>query len=248
MSGVGLLPEAARRIALRVAARLGEGTRVTCPICGLSLRFFFPFGVGGRIRAHALCPGCGSLERDRAAWLHISRSPQRLGAGTRLLHIAPERALEPKLRKLLGASYLTGDLARSDVDRRVSVEALPFGDASFDAIICNHVLEHVGDDRKAMAELRRVLVPGGWALLQVPLSPDLEVTDEDPSVTSPRERKRRFGQHDHVRSYGRDYVQRLVDAGFRLELIEVRTHHDPGDIERHGLDLAEVLHFCERPE
>lgn len=236
-----------RRLGWRLVAQLARGTHVVCPVCHLSLRLFFPFGIGGKLRVGALCPGCGSLERDRAAWLLLSSTPDWIGRQLRLLHIAPERCLEPRLREQLGRAYVTGDLVRSDVDWQLSVEALPFDDQSFDAIICNHVLEHVSDDRRALAELRRVLAPGGWALLQVPLDPELTRTLEDPSVTSPRERRRRFGQHDHVRSYGRDYAERLRQAGFGLELIEVRARHNLGEIRRYGLDPREVLHVCWRP-
>lgn len=236
-----------RRLGWHLLAQLAGGTHVACPVCHRGLRLFFPFGIGGKLRTGALCPGCGSLERDRAAWLLLLSTPDWLDRQRRLLHIAPERCLEPRLREQLGRAYVTGDLLRSDVDWRLSVEALPFDDQSFDAIICNHVLEHVSDDRRALAELRRVLAPGGWALLQVPLDPALARTLEDPSVTSPRERRRRFGQRDHVRSYGRDYAERLREAGFGLELIEVHARHDLDEIRRYGLDPREVLHVCRKP-
>jgi SAM-dependent methyltransferase len=186
------------------------------------------------------------LERDRAAWLALAGPPERLKSTARLLHVAPERCLEPRLRQRLGSGYVTADLLRTDVDRRVSVEQLPFDDGSFDAVICNHVLEHVQDDRKAMSELRRVLSPQGWALLQVPLDTNRSSTDEDPSITSTSERRRRFGQHDHVRWYGVDYVDRLREAGFVPHLRAVREFYEVQDIVRFGLDPSEILHFCGR--
>jgi SAM-dependent methyltransferase len=243
-----LLPAGVRRAGWLVLTHMAAGKRVTCPVCGRGLRFFLPFGIGGKLRTGALCPGCRSLERDRAAWLLLSSSAAPwLEQRPRLLHIAPERCLEPRLRARLGDRYVTGDLLRTDVDRQLSVEALPFEDASFDAIICNHVLEHVTDDRKALAELRRVLTPGGWALLQVPLDRDRAVTIEDPTETSARERRRRFGQHDHVRAYGRDYAERLRAGGFLLEPLEVRAQYDAHDLRRYGLDPDEVLHLCRKP-
>jgi SAM-dependent methyltransferase len=162
------------------------------------------------------------------------------------LHIAPERCLEPRLREALGSRYVTGDLLRTDVERQLSVEDLPFDACRFDAIICNHVLEHVHDDRKALSELHRVLCPGGWALLQVPLEEANVVTVEDPTITSPSERRRRFGQHDHVRAYGRDYVDRLRHAGLEPEVLKVRERHNQPEIVRYGLDRREGLHFCRR--
>ncbi|HTV19388.1 MAG TPA: class I SAM-dependent methyltransferase [Polyangiaceae bacterium] len=218
---------------------------MTCPVCASGLLSFLPFGVGGRVRLNAVCPACLSLERDRAAWLALS-SRSWLDSKPRLLHVAPEYCLEPRLRRALDSRYVTGDLLRTDVDRQLSVEELPFEDGRFDAIICNHVLEHVRDDRKALSELRRVLAPGGWALLQVPLDQTQRVTVEDPSVTSPRERRRRFGQHDHVRAYGRDYVDRLRAAGFDPELCKIQDSYAEPEIQRHGLDRSEVLHFCRR--
>jgi SAM-dependent methyltransferase len=244
---VDLTPERMRRLAWRLIARLDRGTSVICPVCQRGLRFFLPFGIGSKLRAGAMCPGCLSLERDRAAWLLLTSAPDWLGRPLRMLHIAPERCLESRLREPLGSAYVTGDLLRLDVDRRLSVEALPFDDQSFDAIICNHVLEHVADDRRALAELHRVLAPRGWALLQVPINRNMAVTIEDPSVTSPRERHRRFGQQDHVRWYGRDYVDRLRDAGFAPDLIEIRARYNAHEIKRYGLDPLEVLHICRKP-
>lgn len=241
------IPVRARRWAWRLAARCARGTRVFCPVCRTSLRFFLPFGVGGRLRSNALCPSCRSLERDRLAWLHLSSSPERLTPKTRLLHVAPEQCFEPRLRELLGAAYLTADLSRQDVDRQMSVEDMPFHDQTFDAVICNHVLEHVHDDRQALREIYRVLRPGGWALLQVPLSEHAARTIEDPSVTSAAERRKRFGQHDHVRAYGRDYTERLGAAGFALELQRARDTYLDCDMAFYGLDAAETLHFCRRP-
>jgi SAM-dependent methyltransferase len=223
-----------------------RGSGVECPICSAQLRFFLPFGVGGKLRASAFCPACSSLERDRAGWLHLTHN-RALRPGLRLLHVAPEACLEPRLRHVLGDGYVTADLVRDDVDYNVSVEELPFPEARFDAVICNHVLEHVTDDRRAMRELYRVLIPGGWALLQVPLEPAREQTLEDPSVTSPAERRRRFGQHDHVRSYGQDYSRRLREAGFEVEPVSVRDEYDTEEIRCFGLVASDTVFFCRRP-
>jgi SAM-dependent methyltransferase len=240
-----LIPALVRRWTWQLVGLVDRGDRVACPVCGSGLNFFLPFGVGGRVRFNAICPVCHSLERDRAAWLELS-SEAWLKPIPRLLHVAPERCLEPRLRQRLGSRYITADLLRTDVDRQVSVEDLPFDDGRFDAIICNHVLEHVNDDRKALSELRRVLSPDGWALLQVPLDETRHATDEDPAVTSRRARRRRFGQHDHVRTYGRDYVERLTRAGFVPELRRIGEIHAEHEIVRHGLDRRETLHFCRR--
>jgi SAM-dependent methyltransferase len=139
------------------------------------------------------------------------------------------------------------DLVRHgpEVTQLGDVTALPLESSSFDALICIHVLEHVVDDRAAIAELFRVLRPGGWALITVPLRLDRR-THEDPSVTDPKERERQFGERSHVRFYGVDLLDRLRAAGFTLRL-DPASEIDPATRARHGLrDDENVLH-CLRP-
>jgi SAM-dependent methyltransferase len=194
-------------------ARLAmTGDRVECPCCGARFRSFRPYNGPDRI-----CWSCGSMERHRALWLYLDRHPDMTRRGISVLHVAPEPILSRRLRGIPGVSYRGGDLTAEFGPERIDVTQLQFEDASFDAVVCNHVLEHVPDDRLAMRELARVLRPDGWALLQVP-DVDAPVTDEDPAVTDPDERKRRFGQADHVRRYGWDYVERLQQAGFAVEV------------------------------
>lgn len=150
-----------------------------------------------------------------------------LPADARILHVAPENVLRNRFRALPGAEYHGGDLTAEFGPERIDVTRLDFPDRSFDIVVCNHVLEHVPDDRRAMSEIARVLRPDGWALLLVP---GLEgnaggpTTDEDPSVTSPEERLRRFGQRDHVRQYGWDYLDRLRSVGLDPDVV------DPGEV------------------
>lgn len=186
-----------------------------CPLCRSPMRRFLPFGV--RSRPDALCPVCKSVERHRALWLYLSRCTDLLG-GTprRLLHVAPELPLARRLRSA-GLQYTSIDLSSRKAMLRMDVTRLAFADESFDVILCNHVLEHVPDDRQALAELYRVLRPGGWAIVQVPIKGD--ATDEDLTVTSAAERERRFGQSDHVRQYGRDYEARLRASKFAVEVV-----------------------------
>jgi SAM-dependent methyltransferase len=205
------------------------------------------------VRWGVLCPFCRSLERHRAVWLYLHArlhegAEERVEArALRLLHVAPEACFRPRLRRLLGKRYVTTDLVAPHVDVNASLEQLPFASESFDAVICNHVLEHVPDDRRALDELFRVLTPGGWAILQVPLATDHAHTREDPNESSPRERKRRFGQHDHVRWYGRDYPERLRAAGFEVEERPVRASHTPDELTRYALSPTEVLYVAHKP-
>lgn len=211
-----------------------------CPCCGAQYRDFAPFR--GPDRA---CWRCGSLERDRLLWLFFERNPELLAPGIRILHVAPEAPLRPRLERVAG-SYVSGDLTGTFGDEIIDITRRPFGDRSFDAVICNHVLEHVSDDRAAMSELRRVLAAGGWAILLVP-DVEAEHTVEDPSVVDVAERRRLFGQEDHVRRYGRDYLDRLAEAGFRPNVIDLGAELSAEVIARHRLqkfNAVEPIFLC----
>ncbi len=188
-----------------------RGNAVYCPICERGYRRFLPCGVTQRRLAR--CPGCASLERHRLFWLTLRRLQGEglYSFGGRLLHVAPEACLIDKLCQ--GHDYLSIDLNSRHAMRAMDITDLEFPDESFDVIICHHVLEHVPDDRSALSEFFRVLRPGGWASLQVPMIG--AATDEDRSVTDPAERTARYGQWDHVRQYGMDFVERLQSVGFR---------------------------------
>jgi SAM-dependent methyltransferase len=199
---------------LRSLSYFGQGR--LCPICGCSSPRFSP--LGDPLRDDAQCLHCGSLERDRLAWLFIRTRTDLFGpAPHKLLHVAPERVLADRFRAHLGDGYLSADLCEGRAMVRMDVTDIGSPDGSFDALYCSHVLEHVDDDRRAMRELHRVLRPGGWAIVLVPVTD--EETFEDPGITDPRERKKAFGQQDHVRRYGPDVVDRLCEAGFTVEVI-----------------------------
>lgn len=219
------------------------GLQYRCPICSWSFRQLMPFGV--HTRPNAYCPRCGSLERHRALWLYLRRAvgfPP--SAPMRLLHIAPEPALMRRFRRTRQLDYVTFDLTSPLADVHGDICELPFPDASFDALLCNHVLEHVEDDRRAMAELRRVLRRGGWAMLQVPWDPERAVTYEDPSIVTPEDRTLHFSQFDHVRIYGRDYVDRLEAAGFAVTVERVGAFFTPQQCTRYALYPGEDLFLC----
>lgn len=190
------------------------------------------------------------MERHRSVWLQLDRRPEMLTRGAVVLHVAPERVLGNRLRSIPGAEYHGGDLTAEFGPERIDVTDLQFPDQSFDILVCNHVLEHVPDDRKAMAEIHRVLKPDGWALLLVPeLEGDSvsETTDEDPTITDPAERLRRFGQDDHVRRYGWDYLVRLREAGLEPEVIRPESEFGVEAVERYRLakrGAVEPLVFC----
>ncbi len=232
---LGPLKRAARRLFYR-------GTGRVCPICGESFRRFRP--AGSPRRAGVLCPGCGARERDRFAALLLRRrdglrGPVRAGgsARVRVLHIAPEPSVAAILRSWPEVEYLSADIRPGRAMAVLDVTKIDRPDDAFDAIWCSHVLEHVPADRAAMKELRRVLAPGGWAAIVVPIAG--KTTVEDPAISSPRERKRLFGQHDHVRRYGMDVVARLEDAGFDVETVRPADVATAEEAFRYGLPANE---------
>ena len=213
------------------------GTDVECPCCNRQAKRFFPAGVVTK-RAYARCVFCGSLERHRLIALMLKRFP--FNENAKVLCIAPEEPLTQCLKSLFSAQITTLDLLRNDVDVKGDVCALPFDSNSFDVVIANHVLEHVADDSKAMRELQRILKLGGKAILQTPVHWDLEKTEEDPTA-SPAECLRRFGQDDHVRLYGRDFVDRLKNINWKVELLPVIEQFGTADISKYGLENDEVF-------
>ena len=152
-------------------------------------------------------------------WLWMERQTSLFKNHPRLLHIAPEPPLMKHFRKSYGSSkdYITADLESPLADQHFDVQNIPLPSDSIDVIICNHLLEHVENDRLAMQELHRVMKPGGWGIFLVPEDRERETTFEDDSIVDAKERTRLFGQYDHRRIYGRDYDDRLREVGFEVE-------------------------------
>jgi len=239
------LVRAAERARLRLWARLARGEGVECPCCGGRFRRFVPYGVRPR-RPNAQCPACGAVERHRLLWLFLRERTDLFTRPQRLLHVAPEAVFAERLCRQPGLRYVSADLDSPIAGVRVDVQRPPFAAAAFAALLFHHVLVHVPDDRRAMAELRRVLRPGGWAVLQSPIDSALAVTNEDASITDPRERERRFGQSDHLRQYGRDYADRLRAAGFEVSAERFFKSLPAEQRARYGLK-GETIWLCRRP-
>jgi SAM-dependent methyltransferase len=207
------------------------GRRLECPICGGRFRRM----RHGRGRRDVQCPRCGSYERVRALWLFL-RDQTDLGTGKhRVLHFAPEPSIAAAIQALPGVDYVSADLAPGVAMEVVDVTAIPPALGSFDFVICSHVLEHVVEDRKAMAEVYRVLDSGGTAYFMQPVDFERAQTYEDPAIVSAEERVRAFGQFNHVRIYGRDLRERLQDAGFEVTERRYTEELDPADRARYAL-------------
>ena len=216
-----------------------KGNQFTDPIDGSSYRKFLPYGYQN-LRQNALCPGTLSLERHRLLWLYLDRKTSFLTDSIRVLHVAPEQVFYKKFKSFSHWDYTTTDLHSPLADVKADICALPFEDNSYDLILCNHVLEHIPNDLKAMRELYRVLKPRGTAILQVPLEEDRENTFEDDSITDQQERTRIFGQYDHVRVYGQDYYNRLQKAGFKATPVDYIKEVTEGDIKRFALPTERI--------
>lgn len=180
-------------------------------------------------------------------WLYMKEKTNFFSAPNKMLHIAPEQCFLAKFKSMPELSYTTGDLESPLADVKMDVHDIPFADNTFDVVFCNHVLEHVTDDHRAMTEILRVLKPGGWAMLQSPKDPSYAVTKEDPSISDPWERERAFGQKDHVRMYGDDYAARIAKAGF--EVVEDKTVDSlsPDMVTYYGLAPKEYLYIGKKP-
>jgi hypothetical protein len=225
------------RYLLRLYRKIGGVVPRECPACGYQGKFA-AFGIPPRFDAR--CPRCGSVERHRAFALALERLGM-IKAGDRVLHFAPEPVLT-RLITAIGADYRSADLVRENVTIRCDIEDTGLPSESVDVVVCNHVLEHV-DDGKALGEIRRLLVPKGRLLAMVPICHAWARTYENPEITNPEERELHFGQHDHLRWYGRDFPDRLRGAGFEVE----EMAPTPADCIRYGIMPGEtvfIAHKC----
>jgi SAM-dependent methyltransferase len=235
-----------RRLGLVARGVLYLGRRYRCPVCGWPLRSFVARRSLLERTADGYCPRCDAKARHRRIWLYLRRHTDLWSGQHRLLEVAPVWALARRFRGMAGIRYTGVDIRAAGPYVTVvgDVTALPLDDDSMDVALCIHVLEHVEHDRRAIAELYRVLAPGGWALVSVPLRLD-QPTYEDPTVTEPGDRLRLFGEEDHVRLYGLDLRDRLEAAGFAVQLD--RADDLPADERRRfGLRQDEHLFLCRK--
>lgn len=231
---------------LKVMGVIYRGSVVTCPIINKSYRKFLPYG---RInpRPNALCPDSLSLERHRLLWLYLKEKTDFFNQKMKVLHVAPEQCFLKPFQEMHEEQYITADIESPLAKIKMDIHDIPFQANTFDVAFCNHVMEHVNDDIKAMSELYRVLKPGGWAIIQVPFfSPLNDKTFEDFSITDPLAREKAFGQDDHVRLYGKDYPQRLATAGFKVIADDYVKHLPEEKIKRYALPAHEIIYICHK--
>ncbi len=228
-----------RRFRDKLSPLLYRGTQFHCPVCKRSFRKFRSAGRGERKRLNAVCPYCISRERDRLVFSFLEKEKSKFfNESTRLLHIAPEPCLEPSFRNWAGGLYLTADLIRKDVMEQFDVMSIPYPDGSFEAVFCSHVLQDVPDDVQAMKEFFRVLTPGGWAILNVPVVATLssDHNDQPRNVRSQTDNR----PDEHLRSYGDDYPERMQEVGFEVKTITGSDLFDDQSLQRMAMDRIET--------
>lgn len=223
-----------------ILAFLLKGKTYTDPIDGKSFMKFLPYGYGKQ-RNNVLSPSTLSLERHRLLWLYLENETDFFSAKKNVLHFAPEQCFLKRFSKLENLNYTTTDIESPIADVKADICNLPFDDNSYDVILCNHVLEHIPNDTKAMQELFRVMKPGGYGIFQIPQDLNLESTFEDNSITDKKERAKIFGQYDHVRVYGKDYFDKLRAIGFKVEEVDYTSKFSQEDIDKFRLSNGEVI-------
>ncbi|WP_370226679.1 class I SAM-dependent methyltransferase [Mesoflavibacter sp.] len=230
-------------LAKPVLAFVLRGKKYTDPIDGKSFKSFLPYGYGKQ-RPNVLSPSTLSLERHRLLWLYLKNETDFFTSNKKVLHFAPEQAFYKRFRQLKNLDYTTTDLLSPLADVKADICDLPFKDNTYDVILCNHVLEHIPNDTKAMQELYRVLKPNGIAILQIPQDLNRETTFEDNTITDKKERAEIFGQYDHVRIYGRDYFDKLRSIGFKVEEVDYTSKLSLEKIDKYRLAKGEIIPVC----
>lgn len=227
-------------VARPVLAFILRGNKFTDPIDGKSFKSFLPYGYGTQ-RNNVLSPSTLSLERHRLLWLYLQNETDFFSSPKKVLHFAPEQAFYKRFREMKNLDYTTTDLNSPLADVKADICNLPFKTDEFDVILCNHVLEHIPNDIKAMQELFRVMKPRGMGIFQIPQDLDRETTFENNSITDRKERAKIFGQYDHVRVYGRDYFDKLRGIGFRVEEVDYTLAMTDEDIANYCLAKGEII-------
>lgn len=227
-------------IARPILALLLKGNTFTDPIDGKSFKSFLPYGYGNQ-RNNVLSPSTLSLERHRLLWLYLQNETDFFTVPKKVLHFAPEQAFYKRFRKLDHLEYVTTDLNSPLADVKADICNLPFKNDEFGIILCNHVLEHIPNDTKAMNELYRVMKPGGMGIFQIPQDLKREKTFEDNTITDQKKRAEIFGQYDHVRIYGLDFFDKLRSIGFKVEEVDYTSLMKEEDINRYCLSKGEII-------
>lgn len=200
-------------------------SKFECNICGFKTHKFH----SNEWHLYTICPNCGSEVRHRLLWAtfeHIDEfSLNKLIKKKSVIHFAPEKIIRPLLKKSCGnyktADFFTEGYTYDNIDYNIDISDMDkINDESFDCIIACDVLEHVANDNKAIKEVYRILKKGGYCIFTVPQRDNLKITYEDALITKPEDRKKAYGQFDHMRIYGEDFILLLEDSNFKVVVID----------------------------
>lgn len=226
------------------------GDNVNCPLCNSSFNFFASGGMDNRLNVR--CHNCQSLERHRLLYLYMDQKLNffKSSKKIKLLHFAPEKSLYQIFSNMSNVDYVPCDLFPDAYNyngniliSKIDMTNIPYPEDTFDFILHNQVLEHIPNDNLAMKELYRVMRINGSGIFQVPIDYSRAVTYEDFSITTPEARKEAFGQHDHVRWYGKDYKDKLIDVGFKVKEDSFVQEFNELDISKYRLTPTELIYF-----
>jgi SAM-dependent methyltransferase len=224
-----------------------KGNKVECPVCEKSFRKFLSYGSDVAHRENILCPYDLTLERHRVMWLYLKEKTDFFTKpDLKVMHIAPEQCFHGLFKKQKNLNYTTGDLMSPIADLHFDLHNIPLEDNTYEVIFCNHVMEHVKDDLQCMKELYRIMKPGGWGVMQVPIDASRTETYEDWSITDPKEREKHFWQYDHVRLFGLNYPKRLEEAGFKVDIIDFSKELTAETFERYRIPKSELLYVVRK--
>lgn len=227
-----------------------------CMICGGNIEEFEPAGmkqelfkkhhiIGGGYRSGCICPQCGCNDRERWIYYVLSRHTDIPEMEGRILHFAPEKSISKFMRTNGKIDYYTGDLAYSRAMHVTDITDIQYKDETFDYVICNHVMEHIPDEAKAVSEIKRVMKKNGKWIFSFPVCTDMD-TFENPRITSPEDRLKYYGQEDHVRLYGRDFKERFEGYGLKLRVFRPFEEFGRDDIDKYGFIEDDITIVAEK--
>ena len=234
-------------------AKQFAGANVECVICGSKYKVFETWNLGATFENNT-CFNCKSHKRHRLQWKYLHDKMDIITTKEKkvVLHFAPEEYFFKLFVNNKNLDYIPCDLNvnkfnksyKTNIVKKIDITKIPLDNNSVDFILCNHILEHIPDDKIAISELYRVMKKGGCAILQVPIDYNLEKTYEDPSIVSFEEREKAFGQFDHVRLYGRDYPQRLKNFDWEVVVDDYVKQFSQEEIFKYGFDENELIYLC----
>lgn len=232
------------------------GGRKYCIICNSNIDRFRAAGrkqeifekyhiIGGGYRENDICPLCESGDRERWLYYIVKNKTNIENMSGRILHFAPEKSISEFIKTNSGIDYYTGDIVAGRAMHVTDITNIQYKNETFDYVICNHVMEHIPDEAKAVEEVKRVLKKNGKWICSFPICTDIE-TLEDKSITGPEDRLREYGQEDHVRLYGRDYKERYEKYGLKICFFSPRDELENEDIEKYGFIEDDIIMIAEK--